>query len=117
MVATNQPSLFDKPLRFDGSDYLPWRDDERLTGQYWRVWRVMVDGGWHTLSEIARITGDHEASVSAQLRHMRKPRFGSHTIEKEYVDNGLFTYRLIVNRDWDGQVLPKAPALSSREDA
>ena len=87
---------FDNP-RFDGSDYVRERDDVRLKGQLLRVWELMSDGKWRTLGEIARATGDPESSVSAQLRHLRKERFGAHTIEKEYKDFGLYAYRLIKN--------------------
>jgi hypothetical protein len=87
---------FDNP-RFDGSDYVRARDDVRLKGQLLRVWDCMSDGKWRTLGEIARSTGDPESSVSAQLRHLRKERFGAHTIEKEYKDFGLYAYRLIKN--------------------
>jgi hypothetical protein len=82
-------------LRFDGADYNRARDDARLTGQILRVWNCVSDGGWRTLKQIAQETGDPEASVSAQLRHLRKPRFGGYTVEREYIDNGLYKYRLI----------------------
>ena len=39
----NVPPLPDKP-RFDGADYVPQRDDVRLTGQLRRVWDVVKDG-------------------------------------------------------------------------
>ena len=84
------------PMRFDGDDYQPPRDTPRLTKQYVRVFEYMKDAQWRTLRDIADTTGDPEASVSAQLRHMRKARFGSHTIEKDYSANGLYYYRLIV---------------------
>ena len=87
---------FDNP-RFDGSDYIRQRDDVRLKGQLLRVWNCMHDGNWRTLQEIAKITGDPESSISAQLRHLRKERFGAHVVEKEYRNNGLFSYRLVVN--------------------
>ena len=86
-------------MRFDGADYNPERDNVRLGGQLLRVWAVMSDGLWHTLPQISRATGDPEASVSAQLRHLRKDRFGAHTIEKEYINNGLYRYRLIINKE------------------
>ncbi len=82
-------------MKFNGSDYIPERDDVRLTGQILRVWDVVKDQKWRTLREIADLTGDPEASVSAQLRHLRKPRFGGHTVEKEYINNGLYKYRVI----------------------
>ena len=82
--------------RFDGADYKPKRDTPRLTKQYMRVFDLMKDGEWRSLRAIANSTGDPEAYVSAQLRHMRKERFGGHTLNKKYVDNGLYIYQLIV---------------------
>ena len=58
----------------------------------------MIDGLWRTLKEVADNTGDPEASVSAQLRHLRKKRFGSFVLEKRprgNRSNGLFEYRLL----------------------
>ena len=86
--------------RFDGSDYQPPRDNPRLSRQYIRVFELMKDARWRRLKVIADTTGDPEASVSAQLRHMRKPRFGSHTIEKRHKGEGLYEYRLIVRPAW-----------------
>ncbi|MCP5014291.1 MAG: hypothetical protein GY938_03300 [Ketobacter sp.] len=56
----------------------------------------MKDGKPRTLREIANRTGDPEASVSAQLRHLRKERFGGHTVKREHINNGLYSYELIV---------------------
>lgn len=84
--------------RFDGSDYQPMRDDVRLTGQLLRVWEVVKGGGWHTLDQIAMQAGAPAASVSAQLRHLRKERFGSHTVNKRHLGNGLYQYQVIANR-------------------
>lgn len=84
-------------MRFNGSDYVPPRDDPRLTSQFLRVRSLMLDGRWRTLHEIAELCGDPEASISAQLRHLRKPRFGMFTVEKEYRGSGLYAYR-VANR-------------------
>ena len=81
-------------MRFDGDDYVPTRDEARLTSQHERLREVMSDGGWHTLSEISQLTGDPEASMSAQLRHLRKPRFGSHAVDRRHVGDGLYEYRV-----------------------
>jgi hypothetical protein len=81
-------------LRFDGADYQHERDCERLSGQLLRVWECIKDGQWRTLSRISTITGDPEASISAQLRHLRKPRFGRFHVEKRYINNGLYEYRV-----------------------
>jgi hypothetical protein len=88
-------------LRFDGDDYSPPRDDARLSSQYQRIYDLMKDGNWRTLGVIEDVTGDPPASISAQLRHMRKPRFGGHKIEKRYVFEGLYEYRLIVAEQAD----------------
>lgn len=89
-----QPNLWDQS--FAGSDYDDARDRPRLSGQLERVFNAMRDGQWRTLRKLAELTGDPEASVSAQLRHLRKPKFGGHTVRKEHVGNGLYRYRLIV---------------------
>ncbi len=79
---------------FNGSDYNSDRDDTRLNSQLTRVFDLMKDGEWRSLDQISKATGDPAASISAQLRHLRKPRFGSHTIDKHYQGNGLYLYRL-----------------------
>ena len=79
---------------FNGDDYQPARDDERLRGQILRVFNAMKDGEWRTLEQIANITGDPQASISAQLRHLRKDRFGAFDVRKQYVRNGLYRYKL-----------------------
>ncbi len=85
-------------LRFDGSDYRPAVDDARLTTQALRLFNCMQDGQWRTLNEITAATGDPQASISAQLRHLRKKRFGGHTVNKRNLGQGWFEYQLIVNR-------------------
>lgn len=80
--------------RFDGSDYQPVRDDVRLDCQLERVKACMLDGKYRTLGQIATATGDPESSISAQLRHLRKPRFGSFVVDKQYMGDGLYTYRV-----------------------
>lgn len=82
-------------MRFNGSNYDHQRDSARLTGQLLRIWHVMQDSRWRSLAEISALTGDPPASVSAQLRHLRKPRFGAHTVNKIHLGNGYFKYRLI----------------------
>lgn len=87
-----QKDFFDKP--FDGSDYNDKRDRKRLTGQCKRVYKTMETGRWLTLDDIAAEAKAPQASVSAQIRHLRKPKFGSHIIDKRHNNNGLFEYRL-----------------------
>jgi hypothetical protein len=37
---------------------------------------------WLTLVELSRLTQYGEASISAQLRHLRKPQYGGYVVEK-----------------------------------
>jgi len=84
---------------FNGSDYNHERDNKRLSNQYWDIYNLMRDGGRRTLQSIADTTGYPPASVSAQLRHMRKDRFGSNTVNKNHLGKGLYEYELIINKD------------------
>lgn len=84
--------------RFDGATYDHARDHERLGKQMQAVYEVLRDGGWHTLSELSERTGYPEASISARMRDLRKAKFGGHRIERDYVANGLFRYRMEVAR-------------------
>jgi len=47
---------------------------------------VMLSAGqcdtWLTLAELAKLTQYPPASISAQLRHLRKPEFGGYEVEK-----------------------------------
>lgn len=83
---------------FLGEDYDEARDFERLSKQHDRIFSLMSDGQWRTLGEIEEITKDPQASISAQLRCFRRKEFGAHTVQKEYIQNGLYRYRLILNR-------------------
>src|SRR3989454_11283283 len=58
--------------------------DYRLRTQLETIREVMLSAAqrdsWLTLREIAAITHYGEASISAQLRHVRKPAFGSYVV-------------------------------------
>ena len=84
-------------VRFDGSDYDPERDDERLTGQLKRIFEVMADGKWRTIDEIEAITGDPKISIQSQLRHLRKQRFGAFDVptrRRGGEESNLWEYRV-----------------------
>jgi hypothetical protein len=83
--------------KFKGADFVAERDGVRLVGQILRVFDTMKAGGWWTTAGVAASTGDPETSVSAQMRNLRKPEFGGHTVERKYVGTGLYRYRLLVN--------------------
>jgi len=85
----------DQEFAFAGAVYDDARDRLRLSTQLQRVYDLMQDGRWRFLQEISDETGDPPASVSAQLRHLRKKRFGGFTVEKSYQGDGLFLYRVL----------------------
>jgi DNA-binding transcriptional regulator GbsR (MarR family) len=65
--------------------------------QIGRVYAALQSGDWLTLSELNAVTGDSISSISAQIRHLRKPAYGSHTIKKRRrgaAERGLYEYRL-----------------------
>jgi hypothetical protein len=79
---------------FDGATYEPPRDHGRLKGQLLRVFDLMKDGHWRTLNGIADRVGGSPAAVSARLRDLRKAKYGSRVVERRYIGNGLFQYRV-----------------------
>lgn len=83
-------------LHFDGATYDHARDGTRLADQTHAVFNIMKDGQFRTLAQLAQMTGAPEASVSARLRDLRKPRFGGHTVNRQYVRKGLHQYQLVV---------------------
>ena len=57
------------------------------------MWTVVADGEWHTLAEIAELSGVAQTSVSARLRELRDPRFGC-TVEREHLGHHQYRYRV-----------------------
>jgi hypothetical protein len=61
-------------------------DAEDLRTQVEVIRDVMLSASdcntWLTLHEIAELTRYGEASISAQLRHLRKPTFGGYRVDK-----------------------------------
>lgn len=45
-------------------------------------------GAWLTLDELAHLTHYPQASISAQLRHLRKPQFGGFEVRKRQRASG-----------------------------
>ena len=78
-----------------GPAYSESLDGNRIRKQQDAIYTYMRDGRWHTLEEISSL-GYPESSVSAQLRHLRKPKFGGHTILKRrrFSGHGLWEYQL-----------------------
>lgn len=84
--------------RFDGATFTEKDDQERLAVQHVRIRDLMLDCKWRTLPEIHETLGYPVTSISAQLRHLRKPRFGGFVIEKRHRGPkkwGLYEYRVM----------------------
>lgn len=72
-------------------------DGKRLVRQMDVIREFMFNqGGWVTLFEIAASTSYPEASISSQLRHLRKARFGGYNVQKRrrVEDKGTWEYRI-----------------------
>lgn len=82
-------------LHFDGATYDHSRDSARLGDQMLAVLSIMSDGQWRTLADLASQAHAPEASVSARLRDLRKPRFGGYTVNRQYVKDGVHRYQLV----------------------
>ena len=80
-----------EPPRFLGATFNATRDGKRLNEQCQRVHDVMIDGVERGLKQIAALTGDPEASISARLRDLRRYGF---TVSRRYVERGLWLYRV-----------------------
>lgn len=51
-------------------------------------------GRWWTLRDLSRVTNICETSLSAQLRNLRKPKYGELTVERRRLNSGENEYRL-----------------------
>jgi hypothetical protein len=81
--------------RTAGPAYDSGLDRQRLSDQHVRIRDFCLVGGWHTLGEIEAALGYPQASISAQLRHCRKARFGSYRLDKRRRNGGgTWEYRL-----------------------
>ena len=89
-------------MPFDGDTYESTHDRERLSTALERVWCLMRDGQWRTLSQISKACNCSEASASARLRDFRKLKFKLKYpvagVERQRVEKGLYEYRLIVEQ-------------------
>ena len=92
-----QLDLFSAKPAFGGATFEEDRDGGRLRAQYNRVFNLMKDGRWRTLSDIEAMTHDPQGSISARLRDMRKPKFGGHVVERKRLLGGLFVYRVVAD--------------------
>lgn len=96
-----------KPSPFDGKTYNEKLDGPRLKKQLDRVREYMlaIFPSWKSLSEISEElaklypnTRFPEASISARLRDLRKPKFGNYTVKSKRRSSGLWEY-LVYSED------------------
>lgn len=75
---------------------LSFEDVPRLERQVDRVLAALQSGGWWTIPSLASVARSSHCSASARIRDLRKPKYGSHTIETRRVPNrpGVVEYRL-----------------------
>lgn len=91
---------FEPAPQFDGETFDSKLDGARLGSQLKAVEQVLLDGGWHTIPQIAlqlrkRTIACTEPSISARIRDLRKERFGGYTVARRRADkDGLFEYRI-----------------------
>lgn len=80
---------------FDGDDYAADKDEVRLNGQLRLIWLLMSGGGWFTVEGIVSHTGYPANSVQAQLRNLRKARYGAYDVQRRRItESGLYEYRV-----------------------
>lgn len=81
-------------FNFTGADFNKERDQKRLDSQIGKILRLMLDGVWRTVNEISSMVGCPENSAQAQLRNLRKKPNGGYTVDRRYMGNGLYQYRV-----------------------
>ena len=94
------PFDFENPMnrRTFGPAFDPKKDGVRVGKQHEVIRDFMLtQNEWLTLAEIENAVDYPQASVSAQLRHLRKPKFGAYRVEKRRRTSG---------GTWEYAVLP-----------
>ena len=84
----------DDLVSFDGADIDQERDDARLKQQINIIRKRMENAGWLTVQQLSQELGYPATSVSAQIRNLRKDKFGGRYVERRYQGNGLYEFKL-----------------------
>ena len=77
-----------------GPAYVEAIDGKRIRKQHEVIRDFMLGNGWKTLAEIEKATLYPQASISAQLRHLRKERFGGFAVDKRRRSPGTWEYHV-----------------------
>lgn len=80
---------------FDGDDYNHGRDSERLGTQLERIKEAVIGKGFFTYEQIALMSGAPLTSIPAQIRNLKKARFGGYKVERRYVCDGVYVYSVL----------------------
>lgn len=73
------------------------------------ILRCLISAGKGiTLAEISQVTGFGEASISAQIRHLRKPSHGSNVIWKRRREASKDSLGVLV-QPYEYEFVPKVP--------
>ncbi len=88
-----------------GPDYDEERDGPRIRTQMERIRGYMLSAArgrrWVTLQEISTALGYPTASISAQLRHLRKVEHGAYRVQKQIRvgHKGTWEYLVLAPRE------------------
>lgn len=103
--------------RFHGS--LPAASGRRRQRDVLRV--VLVSASrlraWLTLDELAHLTHYPQASISAQLRHLRKPQFGGFEVRKRQRAAGKILRGEDFGTVWEYQLRTRPRGVARRQPA
>jgi hypothetical protein len=104
-----------RALEAPTSDVFSEEDETQLAAIRELTTRASARGIWLTLAEIAEATEFAEASISAQLRHLRKAHHGGYHVEKRHRCSARGVATMPKIRDtrrgpviWEYRVLPPA---------
>lgn len=76
---------------FHGQTFDFGEDYGRLKNNTQRVFATLMDGEWHTASELREVGGER---WSARVRQLREPQMGGLIVEAERLEGGVWKYRL-----------------------
>ena len=81
---------------FDGETYDKNKDQDRLSRQIDKVQHFLEGNDYVTLDEISAATGiKNMSSISARIGDLRKDRHGNRVVDRKYISDGLYSYKLM----------------------
>lgn len=86
------------PAGVDTPCPIPPSDGKRIQNQLDHTRRLMQNGLWWTLAELAHETGASEAGQSARLRDLRKFPYHYRVERRRLPNSTLYAYRLLDKR-------------------